>query len=210
MEAVHAPSPEAEAAQPIAGEGANERRCLVTGEMLAKAGMVRFVVGPANEVVPDLAENLPGRGLWVKADYAAIAEAAKKGLFAKAAKAPAKAAPDLSDQVIRLLRTYCLNFIGLGKAAGVAVLGETQVEEALRASKLALLLLAKDAKGDLPGQNPIPTCRLFGREELGQALGYAQIVYAGFKPHGLTKRLAAEIGRLTKLQNTSPHKQENE
>ena len=38
-------------------------------------------------VVPDLARKLPGRGLWVAADRASVETAAKKGLFARAAKA---------------------------------------------------------------------------------------------------------------------------
>jgi len=45
-----------------------ERRCIVTGEVQPKAGLIRFVAGPDGEVVPDLAEKLPGRGFWVVAD----------------------------------------------------------------------------------------------------------------------------------------------
>ena len=208
MEAAETSAPELQATAlvtPLSSESVSEqeRRCLSTGETLDKDQMVRFVVGPSDEVVPDLAQNLPGRGLWVKADYQAIAEAVKKGLFAKAAKAPAKAAADLADQVTALLRTRCLNFIGLAKGAGVTVLGQPQVEKELRANKLAFLLLATDAKSELDQRNKVTECHLFTRDELGAALGYAQIVYAGLKPHGITKRLKAEIERLTRLIETS-------
>ena len=64
-----------------------ERRCIVTGEVQPKAGLIRFVAGPDGQVVPDLAEKLPGRGIWVTADRAAIAKAAAKGLFSRGARA---------------------------------------------------------------------------------------------------------------------------
>jgi predicted RNA-binding protein YlxR (DUF448 family) len=201
MEAAQPSAPELQAA-PSTEDG--ERRCLVTGETCSKDELIRFVIGPADAVVPDLAHNLPGRGLWVKADYEAITSAAKKGLFAKAAKAPAKAAADLADQIAQLLRARCLSFMGMAKGAGLTILGQPQVETALRAQKLGLLLLADDAKSELDRRNPVAECRLFTRDELGAALGYAQIVYAGLKPHGLTKRLVAEIHRLTQLIETSP------
>ena len=40
------------------------RRCLVTRERLPKEAMIRFVLGPGRELVPDLAGKLPGRGMW--------------------------------------------------------------------------------------------------------------------------------------------------
>ena len=49
-----------------------ERRCIVTGDVQPKGGLIRFVVGPDGMVVPDLAEKLPGRGLWVSADRAVM------------------------------------------------------------------------------------------------------------------------------------------
>src|SRR5882724_11710040 len=46
------------------------RTCIVTGEEGTPERMIRFVVGPQGEVVPDLARKLPGRGLWVRAGRA--------------------------------------------------------------------------------------------------------------------------------------------
>src|SRR5437870_12059149 len=50
--------------------GESLRRCVVTRAVLPKAALVRFVVGPTGEIVPDVAARLPGRGLWVKAERA--------------------------------------------------------------------------------------------------------------------------------------------
>jgi predicted RNA-binding protein YlxR (DUF448 family) len=68
-----------------------ERKCIATGETSPKAGLVRFVVGPDGAVVPDFWAKLPGRGIYVSADRQAIGRAAKKGLFARAARMPVKA-----------------------------------------------------------------------------------------------------------------------
>ena len=62
------------------------RRCIVTRQALEKPAMIRFVLDPDGRVVPDLKEKLPGRGLWVTADRAILAQAAAKNAFAKAAK----------------------------------------------------------------------------------------------------------------------------
>jgi uncharacterized protein len=172
------------------------RRCLVTGEMLPKDELIRFVIGPDQTLVPDLAQNLPGRGLWVKAERAALDEAARKNPFAKAAKAQVKIPADLARQVAALLRRRCLDFLGLAKRAGVLVLGQKQVEAALKAGKLDLLLLAEDAADDL---SRISALHLFGREEMGRALGYGQNVYVGLLRHALTGKLRLEITRLEKI-----------
>jgi hypothetical protein len=175
---------------------ADLRRCLFLGEMKPRAEMIRFVIGPDDSVVPDLSENLPGHGLWVTTSVEAIQAAAKKNLFAKAAKATAHPAADLAGDVARLLRKRCLEFMGLAKGAGIAVLGEAQTEAALRANKLALFFHAPDATRVLDNRNSIAECATFSRDEMGAAFGYAQIVYAGLGPHGLTGKLKLELNRL--------------
>jgi predicted RNA-binding protein YlxR (DUF448 family) len=175
------------------------RRCLATGEMTPRERMIRFVIGPEDQIVPDLSENLPGHGLWVTATVDAVQTAAKKNLFAKAAKHPAHSSPTLAEDVAKLLRKRCLGYLGLAKGAGIAVLGETQTETALRANKLALYLRSPDASRALDNHNSIAECALFTREELGSALGYDQIAYAGLAPHGMTKKIMLEIKRLQSM-----------
>ena len=52
-----------------------ERKCLATGEVQPKQGLIRFVVGPDGQVVPDVLGKLPGRGVYVTASRSAIATA---------------------------------------------------------------------------------------------------------------------------------------
>jgi predicted RNA-binding protein YlxR (DUF448 family) len=183
----------------------SERRCIVTGVVRPKDELIRFAISPDNTVVPDLAGNLPGRGLWVTAERDAIETAVQKNLFSKAAKAPVKADPALAATVVQLLRKRCLDLLGLAKSAGIAVLGQMQVEAAMKAKTIVLLLVADDAAANgLEKINATNAVRTFTRNELGAALGHDQIVFAGFVKHGLTEKLQSELMRLEKIAGT-PH-----
>jgi predicted RNA-binding protein YlxR (DUF448 family) len=125
-----------------------QRRCIATMESRPQAEMVRFVLSPAGEVTPDLAARLPGRGAWVTSSREAIELAVKKGAFARAFKAQAKAAPDLAAQVESLLVKRALDGLGLAKRAGDLILGFEAVREAIRKAAPACLLEASDGAED--------------------------------------------------------------
>ena len=94
------------------------RTCIATGETGTPERMIRFVVGPEGDVVPDLARRLPGRGLWVKAERVAVERAVAKNLFAKAARASVKPAADLADRLERLLLERALADLGRARRSG--------------------------------------------------------------------------------------------
>src|SRR5579859_871194 len=121
-----------------------ERRDIVSGEVMDEARLIRFVAGPDALVVPDLARKLPGRGLWVAADRASVETAARKNLFARAAKAKLAAPGDLADQVERLLRARLLAGLGLARKAGDLTLGYEKVLAAVTSGKAAWLVEASD------------------------------------------------------------------
>ena len=106
-----------------------QRTCIATGETGAPERMIRFVVGPEGDVVPDLARRLPGRGLWVKAERAAVERAVAKNLFARAARASVKPAADLAERVERLLLERALADLSRARRAGRAVAGFVKVEQ---------------------------------------------------------------------------------
>src|SRR6185437_2278785 len=85
------------------------RRCIASGERLDPERMIRFVVGPEDRLVPDVAGKLPGRGMWVGAERAKLSLAVDKHLFARAARRAVKVEPDLPDLVERLVERQCLD-----------------------------------------------------------------------------------------------------
>ena len=93
-----------------------ERRCIVDGEVGPREGLIRFVIGPEETVVPDLGERLPGRGFWVSARLEAVETAIRKGLFAKAARAKVEVPEELADEVERLLAKRAATCFASGPA----------------------------------------------------------------------------------------------
>src|SRR5262245_32098328 len=105
------------------------RTCIVSGETLPPERLIRFVVGPGGEVVPDLARRLPGRGMWLKAERAIVEQAVARKTFARAARASVKAEADLPQRVEHLLLQRALEDVARARRAGRAVAGFVKVEQ---------------------------------------------------------------------------------
>ena len=185
----------------------SERRCLVTGETGPKQGLVRFVVGPDGLVVPDVLEKLPGRGIWVTADRTVI-EAAKKGQFARAAKAPVTVPDNLADEVERQLVRRVTDLIALARKAGLAVTGFEKVKAQLAGGDVRVLLQASD--GSVRGKSKLWTpqgARYFDcltSDELGLSFGRQSVIHAALATGGLSDRVVMEATRLRGMRDGSP------
>jgi predicted RNA-binding protein YlxR (DUF448 family) len=157
-----------------------QRTCIATGETGAPERMIRFVVGPEGDVVPDLARRLPGRGLWVKAERSAVERAVAKNLFARAARASVKPAADLAERVERLLLERALADLSRARRAGRAVAGFVRVEQMVGQRRAGLLVVADEADGDGLGKlkaSGLPIARLGDAAALGGIFGREQAVY---------------------------------
>lgn len=201
----------------LGGRHSPLRRCIATGAVGTKEGMVRFVVGPDGTVVPDVAETLPGRGLWLTADPTLVEKAVAKGLFAKAARRAVRVPPELLPMVARLLRRRCLDLIGLARRGGGALAGFEKVQAALRtglvgnAGRPGIWLEARDGAADGRGKLAgfaarlgVPMVVVFDRRELGEALGRDEAVHAVLAAGPLAERLRREVVRLAALEGSGP------
>lgn len=208
--------PAADADAPVPPDEAEEtgplRRCIATGVVQPKDGMIRFVVGPEGEIVPDLDECLPGRGLWVSADRAALAKAGGKGLFARAARRAVRVPPDLVERLERLLERRCLDRVGLARRAGQALAGFEKVREALRNGQVGrnggppgLLVEAADGSLDQRGKVAalapgLPVVALFDSASLAAALGRDHAVHTVIARGKLASQLVRDAARLTGIR----------
>ncbi len=182
-----------------------ERKCIATGEVQPKAGLIRFCLGPDDMIVPDLLARLPGRGFYVSADRAAIDKAAKKGLFARAARQPVKVPDDLADMVEQLLLRRVIDLISLARKAGDAVMGYEKVKEWLMKDKARVLVQASDGseRGKTKLRAPEGKNRFIGflsAGELGLAFGRERAIHAALAAGGLTTRVVEEAARLGGLR----------
>jgi len=168
--------------------------------------MIRFVVGPDEEIVADIEARLPGRGFWLSAGRDVLHTACAKNLFAKAARAKVKIPADLADRVEGLLAKRCLNHVGLARRAGQAVSGYGKVEAWLKSGKPAgVLLAAADGAEDglakvrsWAGKTPVITA--LDADELGQAFARARAVHVIVAPGRLAESLLVDAGRLEGLR----------
>lgn len=178
-----------------------ERKCIATGEVLPKAVLIRFVIGPDGVVVPDLAGKLPGRGIWVKANRAALQRAVAKNLFPRAAKAPVKTPPDLVAQVETGLRARMQATLALARKAGQAICGYEKVRGSLDLGEAVVLLQASDGsergKSKLrPPEGPASYIGWLTARELGLAFGRDSVIHGALTAGGLTMRVVEEATRL--------------
>lgn len=181
-----------------------ERRCLVTGEVQPKAGLIRFVAGPDGMVVPDLAEKLPGRGFWVTSDPAALQKAADKGLFSRGAKAHVTPPADLVAGIESALARRVVELISLTRKSGKAVAGFEKVKEWLAGGRARVLFQASDGSERGKGKLWTPTGgRWFGcltASELGLAFGRVHVIHSALAPGGLTDKVIRDAARLNGLR----------
>ena len=184
---------------------ASERRCIATGEVQPKAGMIRFVVGPDNQIVPDILEKLPGRGIWVTADRAALELAVKKNLFSRAAKQTVSVPETLVADVERLLVHRVVDLISLARKAGRAVAGYEKVKTWLINEQAKILIQALDGSGRGKSKLSSPPGKgtfigVLSSSELGLAFGREHVIHGALAGGGLTKRVVENASRLKGLR----------
>jgi len=182
-----------------------ERRCIVTGETQPKAGLIRFVVGPENLIVPDLLEKLPGRGIWVSAERGALRMAVKKGLFARGAKQAVTVPDGLIDAVETGLARRVVDLISLARKAGSAVTGFEKVKSWLMTEHARVLIQASDGSGRgksklRPPEGDNSFIGILTANELGLAFGRENVIHGALAAGGLTKRVVEEAAKLKGLR----------
>ena len=182
-----------------------ERKCIVTGESQPKGGLIRFVVGPEDQVVPDLLGRLPGRGFYVSATRAALEKAVKKGLFARAARMPVKVPDGLVTEIEDQLARRVCDLISLARKAGDAVMGFEKVKDWLEKGQAVVLIQASDGsergKTKLhapPGDESFIGC--LTARELGLSFGREHAIHGALASGGLTPRVVEEAAKLAGLR----------
>ena len=173
--------------------------------MRDRGALLRLVVGPDGAIVPDIEGRLPGRGLWLTPRRDIVDRAVAKRIFARVARRPVAAPPELADRIESLLARRCCDAIGLARRAGLAVAGFERVGEAVRRGRVGLLLFALDGaeggRGKLPAPGrELPSARVLTAAELGGAFGRERIVHAAVAGGPLARLLLLDLTRLTGLR----------
>jgi len=181
------------------------RRCIATGESLPPDRLIRFVIAPDGSLVPDLACELPGRGIWLTANRDALAKAGAGKAFSRAARRQVLVPPDLGDRISILLLRRTQQFLGIARKAGAAICGREKVEALARAGKIGVLLAASDGAED-GRQKLLRLAKALGPDifyadwltgaELSLAFGRENVIHAAITQGRLAERFKMEAERL--------------
>ncbi len=182
------------------------RRCIATGEVRPKPDLIRFVLSPDGVVTPDLAEKLPGRGLWVSASEAALDRAIQRNGFARAARQKAAIPDNLKNSVVELLTRRCIEYLSLARRAGQAVTGFEKCLAQLKTGGGAVYTAAVDRGDDGAAKLERASAdaarvHVLTREELGQAFGRPQAVHVVVLKGGLAQAFTRTAAKLAGVRS---------
>jgi predicted RNA-binding protein YlxR (DUF448 family) len=173
------------------------RMCAVTRRVRPIDELIRFVVAPSGEVIPDLKRKLPGRGLWVSGSQLAVAEAIRRHQFSKGFKRDVRVAPTLAADTETLLVRFVIEALAMAAKAGQVISGFGKVADALERrqvqGQIKALIHASDGAADgirkldaIVRQNAgngeefaeIPVVTALTSEQLDLALGRSNVIHA--------------------------------
>jgi len=178
---------------PRTDRSATMRMCAVSREVRPIDELIRFVVSPQGEVIPDLKRKLPGRGLWVRASRRTVAEAVRRNQFSKGFKRQVRAAATLPADTEVLLVRSCTEALAMATKAGQVVSGFSKVEGVLEKGHAAALIHASDGAADgirkldaIAGQRSgnsgesrdLPIVTVLTSTQLDLALGRSNVIHA--------------------------------
>ena len=181
-----------------------ERKCIATGEVQPKFGLIRFVVGPDQQIVPDILGKLPGRGIWVSAQHETLARTIAKGLFSRGAKQTVSVPGTLISDIESQLARRVIDLISLARKSGQAVSGYEKVKDWLSKETARVLIQASD--GSARGKSKLSTpygVSFIGwltADELGLAFGRQTAIHGALASGGLTSRIVEEAALLKGLR----------
>lgn len=184
------------------------RQCALTRARRASEDLLRFCLDPAGQVVPDLKNRLPGRGVWLTAKRVCVAEAVARDVFARAFKTTVKQDASLAELAETLLEKAALSRLSLANKAGLVTTGFAKVADAVVRGNIAVLIHASDAapggQQKLDGKAGFMTHRrvdCFNCRQLSLALGRANVIHAALSNGGACNSFLNAVERLEKYRD---------
>ena len=193
------PTPAQPSARPASRTGGARRparSCVGCRESTDPEGLVRLVIGPEGEVLPDLAGRAHGRGAWVHPRPDCLTQAARRGL-ARSFREQIRTSPgELWELIRRAADRRVEGLICSAWRARKLELGSDAVREALVADRARLVVVATDARAAAETswvQQAVVggRARAWGTKEiLGRAAGRAELGVVAVCDEGLAEALS--------------------
>jgi uncharacterized protein len=190
-----------------------ERTCALTRELKPAADMIRFVVGPGGEAVPDVKRKLPGRGIWVTATRGAVEDAVKRNVFTRGFKRDVRVALNLAAQTEQMIERAALDALAIAGKAGTVISGFSRVETAVGRDDILAMIHAADAGDDgkrklaatlhrntTVKSREIVMIDMFTGAQLDLALNRPNVVHAALLAGPGSETFLARVARLTRFR----------
>jgi hypothetical protein len=211
------------AIEPDGGPRARERErlCAATRTVRPISDLIRFVIGPDGEAVPDVKSKLPGRGIWVTATRDALAEAIKRKAFARGFKREVRLPSDFVSRTEQLLERAVLDALAVAGKAGLVAAGFAKVETALGHNEIVALLHAADASSEgirklgaaWRRRRPVRPLVVIGfltSAQLDLALNRPNVIHAALFAGPVSETFLARCRRLERFRADDQHNQAGE
>ncbi len=187
----------------------NSRECALTRTVMPVADLIRFVADPEGNMVPDTDARAQGRGVWVTATKAAVAQAVRKNVFARSLKQKVQVPTELAQITQTRLEQRLSGALGLARKAGQLQTGATRVRSQIAAGTVIALLTASDAAPDgrrkMVGalkasglKELVPHFDILTAPQLGLALGQQNVIHAALSTGAAANSALERASRLAR------------
>jgi uncharacterized protein len=192
------------------------RLCAATRAVRPVTELIRFVIGPNGEAVPDLRSKLPGRGIWVTATRDALAEAIKRKAFSRGFKREVRLPADFVTCTERLLERAVVDALAIAGKAGLVAAGFAKTEMALSHDNVVALLHAAEAASDGTGKldaawrrrrsgSPLVVIGFLTSAQLDLALNRPNVIHAALLAGPVSETFLARCQRLERFRTGDQH-----
>lgn len=190
---------------PKGNEEAPQRSCVGCRTSKDKAFLLRFVLTPETEIMPDLENRLPGRGAYTCVDKRCLAAAIEQRQFKRSFKHDVTVMPaeQMVEHVRQQLHGRIIGLIGLANKAGLITGGGSMVLDALKGKKMpGLVIVATDVSEAIGGKiiyasavHGVPHRIAVTKDDFGAILGKAPRSAIAVASGGFVAQLVKAIDR---------------
>jgi uncharacterized protein len=184
---------------------APQRSCLGCRTSKDKSLLLRFVLSPDSEVLPDLENKLPGRGAYTCNSMGCLTAAVEQRQFKRSFKHDVTVMPveQLVDHVKNHLFNRIIGLIGVANKAGKITGGGAMVSDALKGkTKPGLVIVATDVSEAIGNKiihaaaaQKVPHRVVVTKDEFGAILGKAPRSAIAVASGGFVAQLVKAIDR---------------
>lgn len=183
------------------------RKCVISGKILPKDELLRFVLLKDGTVVPDFNKKLDGHGFYLSNSKKLLSElAAKPNPLNKILHTKTIINADLPQIVEKILHKRGLDALNLARKAGNLVLGFEKVKDTVAKGKVAFVIEAVDAGDD--GKQKITAMTkdldafaLYDVADLSRALNRENTVYLAIKTGPMSAMVRSAFQRYQTFLN---------